>query len=49
MNRNSLMEMSGRAMHQILRLTLNKANDNPMMQELSFDGMNSYQCYIRVS
>jgi hypothetical protein len=41
MNRNSLMEMSGRAMHSILRLTLNKANDNPMMQELSFDGMNS--------
>ena len=41
MNRNSLMEMSGRAMHQIVRLTLNKANDNPMMQELSFDGMNS--------
>lgn len=41
MNRNSLMEMSGRAMHQIVRLTLNKANDNPMMQEMAFDGMNS--------
>jgi hypothetical protein len=31
--------MSGRVMHQIVRLTMNKANDNPMMQELSFDGM----------
>jgi hypothetical protein len=31
--------MSGRAMHQIVRLTLNKGNDNPMMQEMSFDGM----------
>ena len=41
MNRNSLMEMSGRAMHQIVRLTLNKSNDNPMMQEMAFDGMNS--------
>jgi hypothetical protein len=26
-------------MHQIVRLTLNKGNDNPMMQEMSFDGM----------
>lgn len=41
MNRNSLLEMSGRTMHQIVRLTMNKANDNPMMQELSFDGMAS--------
>ncbi|MCA1452830.1 phage baseplate assembly protein [Bradyrhizobium sp. BRP22] len=32
--------MSGRIMHMAVRLTLNKANDNPMMQELSFDGMN---------
>jgi phage gp45-like len=39
MHRNSLLETAGRAMHQIVRLTLNKANDNPMMQELSFDGM----------
>ncbi len=39
MNRNSLLELSGRAMHQIVRLTLNKGNDNPMMQEMSFDGM----------
>ncbi|MET3969090.1 phage baseplate assembly protein [Bradyrhizobium sp. S3.9.1] len=41
MNRNSLLEMSGRAMHQIVRMTLNKSNDDPMMQELDFDGMNS--------
>jgi phage gp45-like len=41
MNRNSLLEMSGRAMHQMVRFTLNKGNDNPMMQELHFDGMNS--------
>lgn len=41
MNRNSLLEMSGRAMHQAVRLTLNKGNDSPMMQELNFDGMNS--------
>jgi hypothetical protein len=41
MNRNTLMEMSGRAMHMFQRLTLNKGNDNPMMQELNFDGMNS--------
>jgi hypothetical protein len=40
MNRNSLLEMSGRVMHQLVRLTLNKGNDNPMMQELNFDGMN---------
>jgi hypothetical protein len=26
-------------MHQLVRLTLNKGNDNPMMQEMSFDGM----------
>jgi hypothetical protein len=41
MNRNSLLEMSGRVMHQLVRMTLNKGNDNPMMQELNFDGMNS--------
>src|SRR4029077_16923551 len=39
MNRNSLLETAGRTMHQIVRLTLNKGNDNPMMQEMSFDGM----------
>jgi len=26
-------------MHQMVRLSLNKGNDNPMMQEMSFDGM----------
>jgi phage gp45-like len=41
MHRNTLLEMSARAMHQIVRFTLNDANDNPMMQELNFDGMNS--------
>lgn len=41
MNRNSLTEMSGRIMHMGVRFTLNKGNDNPMMQELHFDGMNS--------
>lgn len=41
MNRNSLLEMSSRVMHQLVRMTLNKGNDNPMMQELNFDGMNS--------
>jgi phage gp45-like len=39
MNRNSLMEISGRVMHQFVRLTLNKSNDDPMMQELHVDGM----------
>jgi hypothetical protein len=39
MNRNSLLETAGRSMHQIVRLTLNKANDNPLMQEMSIDGM----------
>jgi phage gp45-like len=39
MNRNSLLEMSGRVMHMGVRFTLNKGNDNPMMQELHFDGM----------
>jgi len=33
--------MSGRAMHQMVRFTLNKGVDIPMMQELNFDGMNS--------
>jgi phage gp45-like len=28
-------------MHQAVRFTLNQGNDNPMMQELSLDGMNS--------
>jgi phage gp45-like len=41
MNRNSLLEMSGRAMHQAVRFTLNKGMDQLMMQELHFDGMNS--------
>lgn len=39
MHRNSLTDMAGRIMHHAVRLTMNKANDNPMMQELSFDGM----------
>jgi phage gp45-like len=41
MNRNSLLEMSGRAMHQFVRITLNKANIDTMLQELHVDGMNS--------
>jgi phage gp45-like len=41
MNRNSLLEMSGRVMHMAMRFTLNKGNDDPMMQELHLDGMNS--------
>jgi phage gp45-like len=41
MNRNSLLEMSGRVMHMAVRFTLNQSNDNPLMQELSLDGMNS--------
>ena len=41
MNRNSLMEMSGRVMHMAARFTLNKGNSNPMMQELAMDFMNS--------
>jgi phage gp45-like len=41
MQRNTLLEMSGRAMHMAVRFTLNQGNDNPMMQELNFDGMNS--------
>src|SRR5262245_14541517 len=41
MNRNTLTEISGRAMHQAVRFTLNQADDNPMMQTLHFDGMNS--------
>jgi phage gp45-like len=41
MQRNSLLEMSGRVMHQAMRFTLNQGNDNPMMQELHLDGMNS--------
>ena len=36
MNRNSLLEMSGRLMHHAVRFTLNKHNDNPMMQEMFF-------------
>jgi hypothetical protein len=39
MHRNSLIETAGRVFHQAVRMTLNKANDNPMMQELNFDGM----------
>ena len=41
MNRNSLGEVSGRSMHQFVRLTLKQAIDDPMMQEMMFDGMNS--------
>jgi phage gp45-like len=41
MNRNSLLEMSGRVMHMVQRFTLNQGNDNPMMQLLDLDGMNS--------
>lgn len=41
MNRNTLLEMSGRVMHAFQRFTLNDHNDNPMMQILNFDGMNS--------
>jgi len=41
MNRNSLLEMSGRVMHMAARFTLNKGNSNPMMQELAMDFMNS--------
>src|SRR5580765_3628644 len=41
MNRNSLLEMSGRVMHMVQRFTLNQGNDNPMMQTLHVDGMNS--------
>ena len=33
------MEMSGRVMHQAVRMTLDKAIDNPMMQEMDFGGM----------
>jgi phage gp45-like len=39
MNRNSLLEISGRVMHTVQRVTLNQSNDNPMMQELHLDGM----------
>jgi phage gp45-like len=42
MHRNSLVEMSGRAMHHAVRMKLGggmKINDNPMMQELDFGGM----------
>src|SRR6187455_1259433 len=39
MHRSSLTDMACRIMHHAVRLTMNKANDNPMMQELSFDGM----------
>ena len=41
MNRNSLTEISGRVMHMVQRFTLNMSNDNPMMQLLHLDGMNS--------
>jgi phage gp45-like len=41
MNRNSLLEMSGRVMHQFVRTTLNKANVDTMLAELHIDGMNS--------
>jgi hypothetical protein len=41
MNRNSLTETAGRAMHMIGRFTLNAGNPDPMMQELAMDLMNS--------
>lgn len=41
MNRNTLTETAGRVMHVAARITLNNGNDNLMMQELNFDGMNS--------
>ena len=41
MNRNTLLEMSGRVMHQAMRFTLNAHNDSPMMQEVHLDGFNS--------
>jgi phage gp45-like len=41
MNRNSLLETAGRVFHVIQRFTLNDHNDDPMMQTLHLDGMNS--------
>ena len=41
MNRNTLAEISTRIMHIAARVTLNKANDNPMVQEMFADMMNS--------
>lgn len=41
MQRNSLLETAGRAMSGAVRMTLNKSNDDPMMQTSDFDGMNS--------
>jgi phage gp45-like len=41
MNRNSLMEISGRVTHFAQRFTLNKADSDPMLQTLTIDGMNS--------
>ena len=40
MNRNSLLEMSGRVMHLAARFTLNKGDDAKMMQEIAADMMN---------
>ena len=40
MNRNSLTDMSGRAMHHAVRMAITgKINDGPMWQELDFGGM----------
>jgi phage gp45-like len=41
MHRNTLSEISGRVMHLAARVTLNNANDDPMVQELFADMMNS--------
>jgi Bacteriophage Mu Gp45 spike protein len=41
MNRNSLLELSGRITHLAARVTLNVGDDLKMMQEMFIDGMNS--------
>jgi phage gp45-like len=41
MHRNTLNELSGRIMHVAARVTMNKASDDPMMQEIAGDMMNS--------
>lgn len=41
MNRISLSDSAGRAMSGMVRMTVNKINDNPFMQTMDFDGMNS--------
>ena len=39
MNRNSLTDLSARAMHHAVRMGMGKVNDNPMMQEMDFGGL----------